>query len=98
VPPVCIEAAQQDLCKNHWTVSFQLQGHTRGFTAKENGSSIDVKAVMQALDDLMVSLGRTDRAFQFARPPDWNGEFAFFIVADATRFAEVAARLSLPLQ
>lgn len=97
VPPVSIEAAQQDISGDHWTVSFQHQGHTREFTARQRGSLMDVNAVIKAVDELMASLGRTDRAFQFAVLPDGNGEWGFFIVADAARFAEVAARLSLRL-
>ena len=80
-----------------WRVEYEFEGEARVFEAPTNGSTLDVDAVMAAVDDLLERLGRPERVFRLAPGRYNNGETGTFVVVDANRFPEVAWRLRLPL-
>jgi hypothetical protein len=80
-----------------WRVEYTHDGVEHGFDARTNGSAMDVDAVMLGVDTLLERLGRRERVYRLAPGRYNNGETGAFVVADATRFPEVAWRLRLPL-
>jgi hypothetical protein len=80
-----------------WRVDYTYDGMARGFVAQASGSTMDVDAVMGAVDDLLEHLGRSERVYRLAPGRYNNGETGMFVVADSVKFPEVAWRLRLPL-
>ena len=80
-----------------WRVEYEFEGEARVFEAPTNGSTLDVDAVMAAVDSLLERLGRPERVFRLAPGRYNNGETGTFVLVDAIRFPEVAWRLRLPL-
>ena len=80
-----------------WRVEYGYEGREHGFEARANGSAMDVDVVMAGVDDLLASLGRPERVFRLAPGRYNNGETGTFVIADATKFLEIAWRLRLPL-
>ncbi len=80
-----------------WRVAYSFEGQAGGFDARANGSTMDVDAVMLAVDDLLERLGRAERVYRLAPGRYNNGETGTFVLADANRFPEIAWRLRLPL-
>jgi hypothetical protein len=80
-----------------WRVEYGFEGASRVFDAQADGSTMDVDAVMLAVDDLLERLGRPERVYRLAPGRYNNGETGTFVVVDAARFPEVAWRLRLPL-
>jgi hypothetical protein len=80
-----------------WRVEYSFEGEARLFEAQANGSTMDVDAVMAAVDDLLERLGRPERVYRLAPGRYNNGETGTFVVVDAGKFPEVAWRLRLPL-
>jgi hypothetical protein len=80
-----------------WRVEYEFEGEARVFEAPTNGSTLDVDAVMAAVDSLLERLGRPERVYRLAPGRYNNGETGTFVVVDANRFPEVAWRLRLPL-
>jgi hypothetical protein len=76
------------------TVSFQYQGQAFSFDACPQGRWHDVAAVMKGFDAFMRAIGRDDRCFEL----EGGGEYALFVVAPASKFEPVAARLGIPLE
>ena len=80
-----------------WRAEYSFEGRPGGFDARANGSTMDVDAVMLAVDQLLESLGRPERVYRLAPGRYNNGETGTFVLADANRFPEIAWRLRLPL-
>jgi hypothetical protein len=80
-----------------WRVAYTYQGAERGFEAQARDSTMDVDAVMGAVDDLLEHMGRSERVYRLAPGRYNNGETGVFVLADSLRFPEVAWRLRLPL-
>ena len=80
-----------------WRVEYNFEGQAGGFDARANGSTMDVDAVMLAVDALVERLGRAERVYRLAPGRYNNGESGTFVLADANRFPEIAWRLRLPL-
>ena len=80
-----------------WRVEYGFEGRPGGFDARANGSTMDVDAVMLAVDELLEGLGRPERVYRLAPGRYNNGETGTFVLADAKRFPEIAWRLRLPL-
>ena len=80
-----------------WRVDYEYEGEARAFEAPANGSTMDVDAVMAAVDDLLERIGRTERVYRLAPGRYNNGETGTFVVVDANKFPEIAWRLRLPL-
>lgn len=76
------------------TVSFRYQGRICGFAARPQGRWHDVAAVMKGFDAFMQTIGRDDRCYEL----EGGGEWALFVVAPASKFEPVAARLGIPLE
>lgn len=76
------------------TISFQYQGRAFCFETNPQGRWHDVSAVMKGFDDFMKAIGRDDRCYEL----ELGGEYALFVVAPASRFEPVAARLGIPLE
>jgi hypothetical protein len=75
-------------------ISFGYLGETFGFEVHPQGRWHDVPGVMQGFDAFMQSIGRDDRCYEL----DGDGEWGMFVVAPASRFEPVAARLRIPIQ
>src|SRR5262249_3761108 len=75
-------------------VSFQYQGQDFSFEACHHGRWHDVAAVMKGFDAFMQTIGRDDRCYGL----EGGGEWALFVVAPASKFEPVAARLGIPLE
>ncbi len=80
-----------------WRVGYGFEGQPGGFDARADGSTMDVDAVMLAVDQLLQRLGRAERVYRLAPGRYNNGETGTFVLADANRFPEIAWRLRLPL-
>ena len=80
-----------------WRVGYGFEGQPGGFDARADGSTMDVDAVMLAVDELLQRLGRAERVYRLAPGRYNNGETGTFVLADANRFPEIAWRLRLPL-
>jgi len=80
-----------------WRVEYGFEGQPGGFDARADGSTMDVDAVMLAVDELLERLGRAERVYRLAPGRYNNGETGTFVLADANRFPEIAWRLRLPL-
>jgi hypothetical protein len=75
-------------------VSFQYQGQAFSLEACPQGRWHDVAAVMKGFDAFMRAIGRDDRCYEL----EGGGEYALFVVAPASKFEPVAARLGIPLE
>jgi len=75
-------------------VSFKYQGQAFSFEARPQGRWHDVAAVMKGFDAFMHNIGRDDRCYEL----EGRGEWALFVVAPASKFEPVAARLGIPLE
>jgi hypothetical protein len=80
-----------------WRVEYVFEDETAVFEAPARGSTMDVDAVMAAVDALMERLGRPERVYRLAPGRYNNGEIGVFVLADSGRFPEIAWRLRLPL-
>ena len=80
-----------------WRVEYDYEGEARVFEAPASGSTMDVDAVMSAVDDLLERIGRVERVYRLAPGRYNNGETGTFVVVDAGKFPEIAWRLRLPL-
>lgn len=76
------------------TVSFQYQGQAFSFNACPQGRWHDVVAVMKGFDSFMQAIGRDDRCYEL----EGGGEYALCVVAPASKFEPLAARLGIPLE
>jgi hypothetical protein len=76
------------------TVSFHYQGQDFSFEAHPQGRWHDVTVVMKGFDAFMQTIGRDDRCYEL----EGGGEWALFVVAPASKFEPVAARLGIPLE
>lgn len=76
------------------TVSFKYQGRAFKFDTRPQGRWHDVAAVMKGFDAFMQAIGRDDRCYELEGGEEW----AFFVVAPATKFEPIAARLGIPLE
>jgi phosphoribosylformylglycinamidine (FGAM) synthase-like amidotransferase family enzyme len=92
-----IEAMRTHKDQGSGLVQFSHAGRQHGFMYSENGSWMDVDAVVNAFNRFMAELNRPDRVYQFAKPREESGEHRAFVVADARRFPQAAERLALPL-
>ena len=81
----------------HWVIQYDLDSSPHAFFAEARGTWMDVGAVTTNFNQLMTTLGRSERAFRFADGREDSGEFGGFIVADSGRFPELARRLHMPL-
>jgi hypothetical protein len=72
----------------------------RSFTARPNGSWMDVWAVIDALNALLEAENHPDRIYWLQEPSDdwYGGEYAALIAANHERFATVNVELRLPLK
>ena len=80
-----------------WRVEYMFEGESAVFEAPARGSTLDVDAVMAAVDALMERLGRNERVYRLAPGRYNNGEIGVFVVVDSDKFPEIAWRLRLPL-
>jgi hypothetical protein len=80
-----------------WRIDYEFEDAPRTFDAQVNGSTMDVDAVMAGVDALMEDLGRDERVYRLAPGRYNNGETGTFVLADSTKFPEIAWRLRLPL-
>ena len=80
-----------------WRIEYEYEGEVRAFEAPANGSTMDVDAVMLAVDDLLERIGRPERVYRLAPGRYNNGETGTFVIVDANKFPEIAWRLRLPL-
>ena len=80
-----------------WRVEYTYEDQPGVFEARAAGSTLDVDAVMVAVDALLERIGRVERTFRLAPGRYNNGEIGVFVVVDANKFPEVAWRLRLPL-
>jgi len=78
-------------------VQFCCAGRQHGFMYSDNGSWMDVDAVVNGINEFMAALNRPDRVFQFATPCGESDEHRAFVVADARRSQQAAQRLGLPV-
>ena len=62
----------------------------------EAGYEIDPRPILNALNETLQSAGRSERFFRLAGP-EGADDYAFFLIADGSRFPAVAKELSLPL-
>jgi hypothetical protein len=76
------------------TVNFRYQGQAFRFETCPQGRWHDVAAVMHGFDTFMQTIGRDDRCYELEGGEEW----ALFVVAPASRFEPVAARLGIPLE
>lgn len=76
------------------TVSYSFQGRVFSFEAHPQGRWHDVPAIMRGFDDFMQAIGRDDRCYEL----EGGGEWALFVVAPASKFEPLAARLGIPLE
>lgn len=76
------------------TVSFQYQTQVFSFEARPEGKWHDVPAVIKGFDAFMQTIGRDDRCYELELREEW----ALFVVAPASKFEPVAARLGIPLE
>jgi hypothetical protein len=76
------------------TVSFSYQGRDFSFDARREGRWHDVPAVMKGFDDFMQAIGRDDRCYEL----EGGGEWGLFVVAPASKFEPLVARLGIPLE
>jgi hypothetical protein len=82
---------------DRWVVEYTHGGRQLSFEAVAKGTEMDVDGVMEGADDLLARLGRPERVFRLVPGRAGNWERGLFVVADATRFAELVFRLRLPL-
>jgi hypothetical protein len=75
-------------------IRFSYQGLDYAFEAYPQGRWHDVPAVMKGFDDFMRSIGREDRCYEL----EGDGEWALFVVAPASKFEPIAARLGIPIE
>jgi hypothetical protein len=75
-------------------VSFDHLGEAFGFDVRPQGRWHDVPGVMHGFDAFMRSIGRDDRCYELSG----DGEWATFVVAPASRFEPLAARLRIPIE
>jgi hypothetical protein len=80
-----------------WHVEYTFEDKTAVFEATASGSALDVDSVMGGVDALMERIGRPERVYRLAPGRYNNGETGVFVLADASRFPEIAWRLRLPL-
>jgi len=101
MPQARLALLRQTLVRNDdgavWRVEYTYDDVERRFDARADGSTIDVDAVMAGVDALFESLDRPERSYRLAPGRYNNGETGTFVVADSSRFPEVAWRLRLPL-
>ena len=76
------------------TISFRYQGRDFSFQTYPQGRWHDVTAVMQGFDEFMQAIGRDERCYEL----EGGGEIAMLVVAPASKFEPVAARLAIPLE
>jgi hypothetical protein len=76
------------------TFSFRYQGQGFSFQAHPQGRWHDVAAVMKGFDAFMQTIGRDDRCYEL----EGGGDMVMLVVAPASRFEPVAARLGIPLE
>lgn len=76
------------------TISFDYLGQTFGFEVHSQGGWHDVAGVMRGFDAFMQSIGRDDRCYELRG----DGEWGLFVVAPASKFEPVAARLRIPIE
>jgi hypothetical protein len=76
------------------TISFQYRGQAFSFDAYPQGRWHDVAGVMKGFDTFMQAIGRDDRCYEL----EGGGEWAVFVVAPASKFEPLAARLGIPLE
>lgn len=77
------------------TISFRYQGNAFSFDTSPQGRWHDVAGVMQGFDAFMHAIGRDDRCYELE---SGGGEWALFVVAPASKFEPLAARLGIPLE
>jgi hypothetical protein len=80
-----------------WRVEYTFEDTAGSFQARPKGALMDVDAVMGAVDELLVRIGRPERVYRLAPGRHNNGEAGTFVVADGVRFPEIAWRLRMPL-
>ncbi|MBC7665192.1 MAG: hypothetical protein H7276_15635 [Caulobacter sp.] len=80
-----------------WHVEYTFEDETAVFEATASGSALDVDSVMGGVDALVERIGRPERVYRLAPGRYNNGETGVFVLADASRFPEIAWRLRLPL-
>jgi hypothetical protein len=76
-------------------ITFDHLGRTFGFDVHPQGRWHDVAGVMRGFDAFMQSIGRDDRCYELR---GGDGELAMFVVAPASKFERVAARLRIPIE
>jgi hypothetical protein len=76
------------------TIRFKYQGSDFDIEAHPQGRWHDVAAVMNGFDAFMQSIGRDDRCYEL----EGGGKWAMLVVAPASRFGPLAARLRIPLE
>ena len=101
IPQARLQQLRQSLVRTEeaavWRVEYVYEDQPGVFQARAAGSTLDVDAVMGAVDALLERIGRTERVYRLAPGRYNNGEIGVFVLVDANRFPEVAWRLRLPL-
>lgn len=75
-------------------ISFDYLGQTFGFDVYSQGGWHDVAGVMQGFNAFTQSIGRDDRCYELRG----DGEWGLFVVAPASKFEPIAARLRIPIE
>jgi hypothetical protein len=75
-------------------ISFDYLGQTFGFDVHSQGGWHDVAGVMRGFDAFMQSIGREDRCYELRGESEWG----LFVVAPASKFEPIAARLRIPIE
>ena len=78
-------------------VRFTHAGVEHMFRYNQEGSWMDADAVVRATNDFLKQIQHSGHVFRFETARGENGEHCAFVTAHATRFAQAAERLSLPL-
>ena len=83
-----------DAGSGHWQISYGLDGIPRSFLARQLGTWLDVKAVLDNFNVQMRANSRADRAFQF---DDLHSEHGVFIVAHFEAFPRFCLEMAIPV-
>jgi hypothetical protein len=78
-------------------VRFNHAGVDHMFRYQQQGSWMDTDAVVRAANDFLRQIDHPGHVFRFEIGRGESREYCAFITAHATRFAQAATRLSLPL-
>jgi hypothetical protein len=95
--PATLEAVLVNEDRGFGLVRFAHAGVEHMFRYQQEGSWMDTDAVVRAANGFLRQIHHPGHVFRFETARGESAEYGAFLTAHATRFAEAATRLSLPL-